>query len=223
MRRILFITLLAFFVSSDALASPYASTLARLGVHDAVVRAEVEAGSMSVDDARAHVRENIEDLFDAWEGTPWGLGRPQTETPQRGKINCGTFVGTVLRDAGFRVNHRKLQRQPAELIVKSFAARDDIRRFRNAPMSSFLDDVQAMGPGIYIIGLDYHVGFLVVEDARPVRFVHAGLYPMRVVDELAEGAREITESRYRIVGKVLADDSIKKWIGRQRIAVRGNW
>jgi hypothetical protein len=55
-----------------------------------------------------------------WLGTRWALGSPQTKIPGQGKVNCVTFVGRVLRDAGFNLAVRKLQRQPSQLIIKSF-------------------------------------------------------------------------------------------------------
>ena len=172
--------------------------------------------------ARDELTRIVVGLSDVWLGTTWGLGRPQSAVPGQGKINCGTFVGTLLVHAGLNVNHKKLQRQPAELIIKSFASGDDIKRFRNRPMQAFLDGVRQMGDGLYIIGLDFHVGFLLVA-GQSVRFIHASYVTETVVNEDAATAIPIQTSRYRVVGRVFTKAVLKKWRDGQKITVVGSW
>ena len=157
-----------------------------------------------------------------WLGTRWGLGLPQSDTPGEGKINCGTFVGTVLEDAGFVIDVGKLQRQPAELIIDSFVGPGRKKRFSNASMNRFIAGVRSMGPGLFIIGLDFHVGFL-IQTERDLRFVHASYVTKTVVDEPAVTAVPIVTSKYRVVGKILSPDNLADWLARRRIRVRGNW
>jgi hypothetical protein len=104
--------------------------------------AELSADQASAVEGR--LLAGIERLFTHWMGTRWALGTPQTQTPGKGKINCGMFVGTVLVHAGFETDHVKLQRQPAELIIKSTAPKSKIRRFRNTSMQTFLDGVREL-------------------------------------------------------------------------------
>lgn len=170
----------------------------------------------------AELSAAIHRLARRWLGTRWGLGLPQTDRPGGGKINCGMFVGTVLEDAGFVVDVRKLQRQPAELIIESFVGRRRIKRFSNASMNRFLAGVRSMGPGLYIIGLDFHVGFL-VQTERDLRFVHASYVTRTVVDEPAATAVPIVTSKYRVVGKILSAENLADWLRRRRIEVRGSW
>ncbi len=132
-------------------------------------------------------------------------------------------VPTTLQAAGFDIDHVKLQRQPAELIIKSTAPKPKIRRFRNTSMEKFIDGVRELGPGLYIIGLDFHVGFVVVEADDKVRFVHASYITHEVVDEAAAEATPIIDSKYRVVGKILQDDMLEAWLRGDRIGVRGNW
>jgi hypothetical protein len=157
-----------------------------------------------------------------WLGTRWGLGAPQTRTPGEGKINCGTFVGTVLRDAGFVVDVDRLQRQPSQLIIRSFVGASRTRKWSNASMERFLADVRRMGPGLFIIGLDFHVGFL-IQTESDLRFVHASYVTKMVVDEPAASARPITDSKYRVVGKLLDRQNVRDWLEGNRIEVKGNW
>lgn len=179
-------------------------------------RADVEAT------ARAEILDNVTRLAAMWLGTRWGLGLPQLTEPGDGKINCGTFVGTVLRDAGFAVRVKKLQRQPSQLIIRSFVGSDRMKKFSNASMKKFLADVRDMGPGLFIIGLDLHVGFLVQTD-DDLRFIHASYETETVVDEAAATATLIVDSKYRVVGKILDDDNVRDWLAGRRIRVKGNW
>jgi hypothetical protein len=166
--------------------------------------------------------DSIDTLADYWLGTRWALGSPQTTVPQVGKINCGTFVGRLLHDIGFDVDVKKLQRQPSQLIIKSFVGNDRIRKFSNASMKRFLSSVREMGNGLFIIGLDFHVGFLIQTDTD-LRFLHASFETETVVNESAADAMPITTSGYRVVGKILSDDNLLDWLQGQKIAVKGKW
>jgi hypothetical protein len=161
-------------------------------------------------------------LTQHWLGTRWALGSPQTTLPQIGKVNCGTFVGRVLHDVGFNVEVRKLQRQPSQLIIKSFVGKDRMRKFSNKPMKTFLASVREMGPGLFIIGLDFHVGFL-LQTSDDLRFVHASFETETVVNEDAATAMPITTSNYKVVGKILSPGNIASWLKGSKIQVRGDW
>lgn len=170
----------------------------------------------------AEIISSVENLSKYWIGTTWALGAPQTKIPQVGKINCGTFVGRVLADAGFNVQVKKLQRQPSQLIIKSFVGGKRVRKFSNAKMSRFLKSVREMGPGLYIIGLDFHVGLL-LQTKNDLRFIHASFETNTVVNEDAATAMPITTSAYKVVGKILSRDNIDAWIEGRKIVVKGKW
>src|SRR5262245_48861455 len=53
-----------------------------------------------IDRARTVItRSIVNDLFPFWYGTDWDFSGV-TETPNQGKIACGYFVSTLLRDVG---------------------------------------------------------------------------------------------------------------------------
>ncbi len=170
----------------------------------------------------SEIISSVEELFGYWLGTTWALGAPQTTTPQSGKINCGTFVGRILHDSGFVVKVKKLQRQPSQLIIKSFVGRGRIRKFSNAKMDKFLLSVREMGPGLFIIGLDFHVGFL-LQTEIDLRFIHASFETGTVVNEDAATAMPITSSGYKVVGKILSPRNVRNWLSGERIKVKGKW
>ena len=160
------------------------------------------------------------ELMPRWCGTPWAF-HGTTQRPGSGTIACGYFVSTLLRDAGFRVERFRLARRPSEAIIKSLTSERFIRRFSNTPIKSFVASVRAQGPGLYVVGLDFHTGFLIVRNGR-VRFVHASyLKPYCVVEEDALRSPALVSSKYRVVGRISADPKlIRKWLSGERIATR---
>ncbi len=162
----------------------------------------------------------VDQLHAAWLGTRWGLGIPQTLRPGQGKVNCGLFVALVLRHAGFSLNIWKFNRQTAADAIRSVAPKRSRRYFSNALMKKFLARVKAMGPGLFLIGLDFHIGFLRQTD-KELRFIHASYIDERVVDEPAATAAPIVSSKYRVVGKILQPNMLKAWMDGKRLKILG--
>ena len=160
------------------------------------------------------------DLFPSWYGTRWDFNGT-TETPQQGKIACGYFVSTVLRDAGLKVERARLAQQASENIILSLTGDTYVRRFRRVEIRDFVDVVKQWGPGIYVVGLDIHVGFI-VNTGSEVYFIHSSyVEPYMVVKEEASESRILAASNYRVLGKISADDSlIEKWLLGTEIATR---
>lgn len=160
-------------------------------------------------------------IFPAWEGTPWAF-YGQSWQPRSGTIACGYFVTTTLHDAGLRLQRTLLAKQASEVIIKNLTAEDYIYRYRGLDQQEFVRQVQALGPGLYVLGLDFHAGFLRVHDNGAVQMVHSSyLGPATVTREAADSA-EALDSKYRVVGKVSADDALlRAWLLQQPLAVHG--
>jgi len=160
------------------------------------------------------------ELFPFWYGTAWDFNGT-TETPGQGKIACGYFVSTVLRDSGLRVERAKLAQQASENIILSLTREAQIKRFRRAAISDFVDAVKQWGPGLYVIGLDIHTGFI-INISDEVYFIHSSyIGPFAVVRERAIESKILSASKYRVIGKVLADDQlIMKWLMGEEVATR---
>ncbi len=170
-----------------------------------------------IDSARQHIFDKIKNqLYPHWKGTRWAYSGT-TETPRKGKIACGYFVSTLLRDVGFDLERVKLAQQASEKIVKTFAGEEDIKRFRNKPIKTFVKEVTAMGDGLYIVGLDTHVGMMLVENGK-AQFLHSAqslFGGVRAENPLK--SKVLKKSKYRIVGKALSDEVILKWLKGQKI------
>jgi hypothetical protein len=112
-------------------------------------------------------------------------------------VGCSYFVTSVLLSAGVKLDNRfTFAQAPAIHIQRSLApAKSDLHRHFSIPAQSLHDRIAALGEGLYIIGLDTHVGFVVVRDDQ-VRLVHASYTEDRVVtDEPLLGATAIDNSR----------------------------
>jgi len=151
-----------------------------------------------------------DELIPAWYGTPWDF-HGTSETPGHGHIACGYFVSTILRDAGFAVERVRMAQQPSELIILTLVGEDRVWRHRGESRATVSAAVEAHGDGLYVVGLDIHVGFLVVRDGA-ARFCHSSyLEPMQVVCE-DPAAAPAFESGYRVVGKLLDDPMVTGWL-----------
>lgn len=176
----------------------------------------------TVHDARVVLETTLPEMMRCWLGTPWDFNGT-AEGPGRGKIACGYFVSTVLRDAGFRLDRYRLARQPSSNIIQSFLPKKKCSLEVGMPYDAFARGMETAEPGIYLTGLDTHVAFLVV-DSSGFRFIHAsGSKPWCVVDEDRDHAGVLQRSNWRMCGNLTADSKvIERWIRGERIVVRGS-
>jgi hypothetical protein len=175
-----------------------------------------------IKEARTLVTQSVyNDLFPAWYGTAWDFNGT-SETPQQGKIACGYFVSTVLRDAGWKVERVRLAQQASENIILSLTTNPFVKRFRRVPVDKFVAAVEDWGSGIYIVGLDVHVGFI-VNTGADVYFIHSSYVdPYKVIKEKAIESSVLASSNYRVLGNILADDGfITNWLEGKAIATKG--
>jgi hypothetical protein len=171
--------------------------------------------------ARTLVTRSIyTEIFPSWYGTAWDF-HGTTEVPQQGKIACGYFVTTVLRDAGWRVQRARLAQQASENIILSLTTDPYVKRFRRVAISDFVTAVKKWGAGIYVVGLDIHTGFI-VNTGGEMYFIHSSyVEPYTVVREKATESKILAASNYRVLGKVTADDLfMEKWVLRKEIVTR---
>lgn len=144
----------------------------------------------------------IDRLLPPWHGMPWGMGKSSTATRphQEGKsISCSYFVGAVLQGAGFQLRDRFRLGQAAALnIQKSLVGgAGKVHRFLSIPPESLRARLAPLDDGLYIIGLDIHVGLVVIR-GDDVRFVHASYTGDQVVtDEPLADAIAIARSQPR--------------------------
>lgn len=156
------------------------------------------------------------EVFPHWYGTPWDFNGT-TRTPKKGKIACGYFITNILTDLNFNIPRVKWAQSASESFIKKLALKKDIRRFTNASVNDVKKYLKTSGNGVYLVGLDMHVGFIVVENDT-IRFVHPTYYKpnIGVVSEKLDSWNPFRDSKYRVIGKLFSDTMIKNWIKKVR-------
>lgn len=155
----------------------------------------------------------IHHIFPYWYGTDWDFNGV-TEEPLKGKIACGYFVTTVLRDAGYPIQRIKMAQCASLVMIKSLTNKLDY--FSNSPYDEFIQKVSSRGKGLYVIGLDCHTGFL-YHDGKELFFIHASyLGERQVVKEKAALNSILKQSKFKVVGYLSLDEKfISRWLNSQ--------
>lgn len=164
-----------------------------------------------LDSAETYLLETITtDFFDQWYGTEWDFNGT-TKTPRKGKIACGYFITTVLTDAGFNMPRVKWAQQASEYYITRMTS--DVKRFSGATVEKVSLWVQNRPDGLYLAGLDNHVGFI-HKSGDEIRFIHASYYDPKigVQSEELDGDNPFAKSQYRVIGRILGKEMVRKWI-----------
>lgn len=171
-------------------------------------------------DARVMLELILPEMMRCWLGTPWDFNGTAAKPGEDG-VACGYFVSTVLRDAGFVVDRYRLAQQPSENILKSFLPSEKCFLVVGRDYEVYADEVEKMEHGVYLIGLDTHVGFI-VNGPGGMRFLHSsGSRPWCVVDESREEAAVLRDSRWRMIGCLTGESSVMAgWLKGERVEVR---
>ena len=149
--------------------------------------------------------------FPAWKGTTWDF-YGTTTTPREGKIACGYYVTTVLEQAGFRLERVKLAQQASAWVVQTLARGTRVDWLHPADNADAVKEIrQRFGDGLFVIGFDFHVGFLRLDGERAA-FCHSSfIEPGSVTceDPVPAGA---FASRTYVVGDALNDRVLDDWL-----------
>lgn len=164
----------------------------------------------------------VDELMPEWYGTPWAMNGTATH-PGDEPIACGYFVSTLLRDAGFSLHRVRFAQAAALRIQKATTPRGrEVHRFFSIPPASLARELAVLGDGLYIIGLNVHVGFVVV-DGNDVRFVHSSYTGVReVISEPLAEAHSIANSQpagYFVSELLTTDDAVTDWLNARPLTL----
>lgn len=154
-----------------------------------------------------------------WYGTNWSLSG-YSDIPNYGEVGCSYLVSNTLKHLDFNINRFKVGQAASLYIAKTFQLSDEIIEisdFSNKEMFEYVK--KNLQEGFYIVGLDYHVGYLLFYSDE-VFFVHSSfIYPGTVVIEYAEFSPGFN-SRLHVIGEITTNDSlIVKWLENSFIPV----
>lgn len=154
------------------------------------------------------------DLYQQWKSTPWDFNGT-TRRPKEGKIACGYFVTTLLLDMGYKLDRIKLSTCDALTMMKKLTSSRSIKNLSYLKYDDFNQQIKEYGKGVFIIGLDYHVGFL-INDGVETWFLHSN-YIMKtgVIKEPIRESKALKQSTTRFVTCLTCDNSfVSNWINK---------
>ncbi len=213
------------------LRAPYAALRARVeAIRDELAERQAlsetaAARRLVTDEARKVLNALLaEVLLPAWTGTRWNYNGTADEPLSPQGIACGYFVATLLQHVGLRLESRRRFAQSTALtIARSLVPPGHSHhRIFSVPAESLDKSVRSFGHGVHLIGLDVHVGFVVV-DAEGARMVHASYLGKRqVVSEPIAACEAIERSRkvgYHVTSLFADDTLIDAWLDQRSIAL----
>jgi hypothetical protein len=212
--------------------APYGALRARIAElqtehRERYVAAGDDAAKRAVrDEARKQLQGALVDvILPAWLGTRWAFHGTADEPLEPQGIACGYFVATVLQHVGLHLESRRRFGQSTALTIARSLVPPGPSHHRvfSVPAKTLEDKVRSFGDGLYLIGLDVHVGFVVVAGGA-VRVVHASYLGTRtVVDEPIAACEAIERSRdagYHVTSLFAGDTLVDAWLTRWTIPLR---
>jgi hypothetical protein len=153
-----------------------------------------------------------EDLYNQWQGTPWDFNGTTTR-PQQGAIACGYFVTTLLQDMDLQINRVQLSVCASSQMMKRLTPHQKIRNLSYLAYADFSNTLKESGKGVYIIGLDFHTGFI-VNDGTENWFIHSNYIGRKGVTKepvMSSAALQASKTRWLIS---LTDDQdfLERWL-----------
>lgn len=158
-------------------------------------------------------------IFPYWYGTPWDFNG-YTNVPGEGVVACGYFVSTTLKHIGFNVNRYKLAQQSSKNACYSLALDKTVHCFKPDSREGLLNDLETLGDGLYVVGLDYHVGYLLRRNGK-FFFIHSSyLGADGVVMEEIENSLAFGSTSYYVSPVTMNQTLVKKWLLGEEIRIR---
>lgn len=128
-------------------------------------------------------------------------------------------MSTTLKHCGLTLNRFKLAQQYSLEIVKRISSGDSVLIYREINAQQFLQKTKGkIKHGLYVVGLDNHVGFMLYEGSE-VYFIHSSYFdPVAVVREKASESKALATSRTFVMCNISSNEKlIKKWIMGEEI------
>ncbi len=161
----------------------------------------------------------VDTIFPFWYDTKWDYNGV-TQTPGKGAIACGYFVTTCLRDMGFEVERATLAQQASSKIIQTVCGKGRTHVIGHNDTKQLKSYLLSQPDGIYIIGLDNHVGFI-HKKGQEVKAVHSNGVSgsMKVVCEPIEDCKLINKSDAFYIGDFMGNTAaFNQWVKKQKIA-----
>lgn len=202
-----------------------------LGVRYAAARGPRARAAIRDEARRFIVTTLVSQVFPAWMGMPSGGGRQATASLPHEPgmyISCSYFLTAALQNAGLVLESRtRFAQAPAAWIERALLPPGgQIYRYGSLSGEELEQRLVALGDGLYVVGLNIHVGFIVVAGGH-ARIVHSSYMPPgTVVDEPVVSSAVIALSRSKgyWISPLFKDDRIvEMWLRRQPVPAPPQW
>jgi len=160
----------------------------------------------------------INDIVPHWYGTPWEFSG-HTDIPNQGEIACGYFVSTTLKHLGFVINRYKMAQQAGLNEAIALQPKPDLKIYSGLTFTSLKTKLNNVYKnGVYFVGLDNHVGYVLIKD-KEIYFLHSSYCDNKVVIELAETSPCFQSNLYVFAEITTNKALIKKWIFNEALVI----
>ncbi len=204
----------------DSIAISYASTKVDAGQLRMRLKEGLRLGSISFDNIKtAFTNQLVDKIIPHWYGTPWSFGG-HTAIPNQGKIACGYFISTTLRDMGINLNRYKLAQKSPIDEAKMISCGSEISKIvKDTPEKAFEEIDYITKEGLYFIGFDEgHVGYLLKREGQ-LFLIHSNyLSPVSVCMETLIESRVFKHfTKYYIVAISDNDTLLQRWLDNSTV------
>ncbi|WP_062060693.1 hypothetical protein [Aquimarina longa] len=156
-----------------------------------------------------------------WEGTEWSF-EGHTSIPRKGKIACGYFVSTTLKDLGVNLNRYRLAQQSPINEARSLALNTKvIEIFENSKEENISKIQSTFKDGIHFIGFDAsHVGYILKEKGE-LYMIHSNYIDFKGVEIEKIESSDVFASydRYYLAELSTNEMLLKSWVNGNEIKV----
>ena len=158
------------------------------------------------------VKMMTNDMYRYWKATPWDFNGIAT-APGKEPIACGYFVTTLLKQAGCKINRTKLATCASLEMMKSLVPHQKVSNLSKLDMPTFNKKIIAWGKGLYVIGLDFHTGFI-INDGNETWFLHSNYIGRKgVMKEKIMESTALQASKTKWIVSLTADqDFLQNWL-----------
>jgi len=201
--------------SSDSIMDSYASTKENADQLRLQLKEDLRLGIISLDHIKtAFANQLVDKIIPHWYGTPWSFGG-HTATPNEGKIACGYFISTTLRDMGVNINRYKLAQKSPINEAKMISCGSVITQVEEETHEKAFEEIDTFTQeGLYFIGFDEgHVGYLLKRDGE-LLLIHSNyLNPVSVCMETLKESRVFKRfTKFHLVAISHNDGLLQRWL-----------
>ena len=204
-----------FKTDLDSIAVSYASTKVEAGQLRLRLKEDLRLGTISFENIKtAFTNQLVDKIIPHWYGTPWSYGG-HTAIPNQGKIACGYFISTTLRDMGINLNRYTLAQKSPIDEAKMISCGSVINKVVQDTPEKALEKIDRLTKeGLYFIGFDKgHVGYLLKREGE-LFLIHSNyLSPVSVCMETLKESQVFKRfTTFHIVAISHNDALLQRWL-----------